>query len=82
MPGVYYRDALLIAVAGVVALIGSKPRSRGFRRIIRCRIAAARGVQRRSRCRIPAVSSIGFRDSHALMFSAILAAIAGSLPRA
>jgi len=78
MPGVYYRDALLIGVAGVVALIGLEAAvawiSAHHPLPYRALPAAFSGDLA---ARIPAVSSIGSAISHALMFSAIIAAIAG-----
>jgi hypothetical protein len=78
MPGVYYRDALLIGVAGVIALIGLEAAVTwisAHHPLPHRALPAAFGGDLAAR--IPAISSIGSAISHALMFSAIIAAIAG-----
>ena len=78
MPGVYYRDALLIGLAGVVALIGLEAAVAWVSThhpLPHRALPAAFGGDLAAR--IPAASSIGSAISHALLFSAIIAAIAG-----
>ena len=78
MPGVYYRDALLIGVGGLAALIGLEtalgwaavhwPMAHRF-------FPAAFGSD--FSAKFPAASEIGAAISHALFYSALLAAVAG-----
>lgn len=78
MPGSYYRDALLIGVCGIVALAGLQSMlgwisahyftaHRAFGTAFGSNLAAE----------LPAVASIGGAISHALMYSALTAAIGG-----
>ena len=78
MPGAYYRDALFVGVGGLAALIGLEsaigwtaahwPTAHRF-------LPAAFGND--FSAKLPAASQIGAAISHALFYSALLAAIAG-----
>jgi hypothetical protein len=77
MPGTYYRDALLIGVAGVAALLGLESilgwASAHWPTVHRS-LAAAFGSD--FSAKLPVGSVVGGAISHALLFSALLAAIA------
>jgi len=78
MPGNYYRDALVIGISGVIALAGLESALGWFSAhypTAHRAVSAAFGSELAAR--FPAVSSIGSAISHGLMYSALLAAIAG-----
>ncbi len=78
MPGDYYRDALVIGISGLVALAGLESALGWFSAhhpTAHRAVSAAFGSELAAR--FPAVSSIGGAISHGLMYSALLAAIAG-----
>ncbi|HWZ98152.1 MAG TPA: type II CAAX endopeptidase family protein [Candidatus Dormibacteraeota bacterium] len=78
MPGDYYRDALIIGIAGVVALAGLQSAigwlSAHYPTAHRA-VSAAFGSDLAAI--LPAASTVGAAISHALMFSALIAAISG-----
>ncbi|MBS1839807.1 MAG: CPBP family intramembrane metalloprotease [Acidobacteria bacterium] len=78
MPGNYYRDALLIGISGIAALAGLEGALGWFSAqhpTAHHAISAAFGSELAAR--FPAVSAIGGAISHGLMYSALIAAIAG-----
>jgi len=78
MPGVYYRDAFLIGVGGVFALAGVQSVFGwiGAHYPVAHRFASAAFPADLS-AKLPAASIVGAAISHALFYSALLAAIGG-----
>ena len=78
MPGVYYRDALFIGAGGLVALIGLQTAlgwvATHWQTAHRF-VPAVFGSD--FSAKLPAASTIGASISHSLLYSALLAAIAG-----
>jgi hypothetical protein len=78
MPGNYYRDALFIGFSGVAAVVGLESALNWISAqhpAPHRAISAAFGSELAAR--FPAISSIANAVSHGLMYSALLAAIAG-----